>query len=576
MLKRIPNINKKNIIFVILILSFVGRIFFGEFISINAVVDAGVDDYLMLLYSDFNHFIDKNPYSLVKNMSYPFFLYIVSKLGIRYSIVLSIYWCITSIFVFVALSKITKNIFIRLFSFFYVLYMPIGYNVSVGMRVYRNSIIVPSILITLSLMIIVFINSKNNIFNKKSIFTCLLLGLFFTFTYYIKEDGIWLYCCLLFFIFFTAVYYLMKYKYLFFNIKKIFFLFLPIIIFYLLTFCYKKINKHYFGVFCINTRTEGEFGRFINNIYKIASDNRTITCWAPYDAIEKAFITSETLKKENKLLDSIKHTESYNLKGNIIKNPIPGDFLSWVLRYELVKNNMWINENYIDNFFKKVNNELDIAFKNNILKKDKRIQIISSAGGYTIEEIKKLFPIVIDSFKSIIYLKGYKHQILQNRMMMSGNDISVYNEAIKLFKEKLNMDELLNEDFDKNNQQVMKTLKNFYLLYSIINVILFINFVIINILYIIKFFKNKINMIKYCNDNYLIMTTNIILFLISLFYIFCISWFIYFLCDMEKYNFNYIIFYNLGAHCMFFYIYMFSLILLYDLIKRGRNERFKI
>ena len=97
-LKRIKFKNK-YLIFALLIFCCVLRIIFGEFISVSAVVDAGVDDYLMLLYSDFSHFIEKNPYSLVKNMSYPVFLFLVDKIGIRYSIFLSLYWCLSAFFV---------------------------------------------------------------------------------------------------------------------------------------------------------------------------------------------------------------------------------------------------------------------------------------------------------------------------------------------------------------------------------------------------------------------------------------------------------------------------------------------
>ena len=559
------NFKKEYFVYIFFIFCCILRIIFGEFISVSAVVDAGVDDYLMLLYSDFSHFINKNPYSLVKNMSYPVFLFLVDKIGIRYSIFISLYWCLTALFVFFAISKITKNNFIRVLSYIYVLFMPIGYNVSVGMRVYRNSIIVPSVLITISIAALLFMDIKNKILDKKFIFKLVLLGIFFTFTYYIKEDGLWIYCCLIFFILFSIVYYLFCTK----NIKrdiKILFILVPIILFYLLTFCYKRVNKHYFGVYEINTRTEGELGKFVNNIYKIDSNDKSIICWAPYDSIEKAYNASETFKSNKNLFESIVSTESYDLKGDIKENPIRGDFLSWVLRFELVKNSMWTSEVEVSELFKKINNELDLAFKNGTLKRSKKLQIISSSGGYSIDEIKKLFPIISDSFKSVIFFDGFRHQILNKRMMMSLNDKSVYDEALDLFSKKLNMNEIKNENFDNSNEKVMKVLKFLYIIYGILNTILFINFIFVTIFNIYVFIKNKFKLNE--NKNLILTISNIIFFVIILVYTFAISWFIYFLCDIEKYNFNYIIFYNLASHSFFTFIYLFSLIILIDIINK--------
>ena len=156
---------------------------------------------------------------------------------------------------------------------------------------------------------------------------------------------------------------------------------------------------------------------------------------------------------------------------------------------------MWDSEVEINNLFKKINNELDLSFKNGILKKSKRIQIISAAGGYSINEIKKLFPIVIDSFKSVIFLQGYKHQILNKRMMMSLNDKSVYDEALDLFSKKLNMDEIKNENFDNNNEVVMKTLRFLYIVYGILNTILFINFIIMTIYNLYILIKNYLTVL---------------------------------------------------------------------------------
>ena len=135
----------------------------------------------------------------------------------------------------------------------------------------------------------------------------------------------------------------------------------------------------------MNTRTKGELEWFVSNIYKIGSENRTPEIWAPFDAIEKAFEASPTLKQYPKLLKCIE--KSSWVGGNIHKNPISEDFLTWVMRDALVEADMWKSEEQVQQLFKKINEELEQAFKNGTLKTDEKIQLISSMGGRSLKEM---------------------------------------------------------------------------------------------------------------------------------------------------------------------------------------------
>ena len=548
-------------------ISFLIRIFVGELAGVALFPFGMADDLLMLDYASKMHYLSPNVNSLVKTMSFPILLDVVHLSRIPWTIWYSTIWFFAAIVVYILSKKLFKNKYLPLFFYTYVLFFYSAFTVSIGLRVYRNCIIPPFVIITIGLIIILIFNIITEV-NKYNIFTSIILGICFTFTYYIKEDGMWLLCVLLFAIFLTfCILIINKYK-LKNNFKKIVCLLIPILIFVLSTNIYKLINLKFFGVYEVNTRTEGEYGKFINNIYKIESDNRNSYCWAPYDAIEKAFENSKTLSENKHLLDGILTTNSFALEGDIKKNPIPGDFLSWVLRYELERAGLWTNEKNVNNFFKKVNDELKYSFKMKNLKKDDRFQILSSAAGLTKKEIISLFPLLIDNMKTSIFLSNIYEDKLDTRIFTYEAFLPILDYQLSRYAKILNMPKILNENYKNTIKpaNIISDITDF--LYRIINTIMFIVFLSSIVIFIKKIFNKK-----FLKSDLLIILSSVFLFLISVTYAFCISWFINFLCIDNPNNKNlFIIFYNTATAQILVFVYIFSFAYLEQFLFTKKNK----
>ncbi len=542
--------NFENIfIFVFLLI----RIFIGKIVSVALFPFGLADDLLMLDYASKLHWTSPNINSLVKNMSFPVLLDVVHLSKINWTIWYSLIWFFAAIIVYVLVKKLTKNKILSLFFYLYVLFFYSAFTVSIGLRVYRNCIIHPFIIMFFGLLIILIIELISK-FNKKSIWISIILGLVFTFTYYIKEDGIWLLCVLLFSIVFTIFLLIINKNTIRIIVKKSLCLFIPIFIFVFLTNCYKAINLKFFGVYEINTRTEGELGKFVNNVYKIESANRNSFCWAPYDAIEKVFENSKTLSECKGLYDGILHTESFGLNGNIKENPIHGDFLGWVLRYELDRAGLFTSEREVSDLFKKINFEIDYAFKNGKLNKDKKIQLLSSSGGLSFDEILGLFPLVFDNMKSSIFLENINDDKLETRIFTYEYFLSILEHQLNRYAKILNMPEILNENFN-DTVKITNTISNIiFIIYRFLNSILFIILILSIICFVYKFIKRQI-----VGFDLIINFSSLSLFILSVVYAFSISWFINFLCIENPNNRNlYILFYNTATSSILIFSYIFG------------------
>lgn len=536
---------------------------------------ATYDDQLMAKYSMlYNHFYNPDAYSLVKTMVYPMFINLVYVLHIRYTIVISLIWVIDAYFVYHILNKITKNRLISMFFYIYTLFMYPAFDQWTGTRMYRNVLIAPFVLLTICLLLEQILNIKNGRISYKTIINTIIFGLIFTFTYYIKEDGMWLMACLLF----TMV---VNIGILIYRIKTqnervkitkkelikfLMIIIIPLAIFQVVTISYKAINKYYFGVYEIETKSGGSIGEFNNLIYKIKSPNRTSTVWAPYDAIEKAFDVSNTLKKYPELEENILH--SIWCSGDIKSNPIKGDFLTWVLRESLIETGIWESEEQIDNLFDQVNREIKEAFERGELEKDNKIQIVSSAGGRSISEIKSLINYIKQGICCNINLDGYNLKKVGN----SGNtDIETLESYRKKTKEKLAID-ISQEELEKTSERYNKVMKIVLKTYSIVNIICFAIMIFIILLYIVKYFKNIKNIDKYINEEMFQLAVTIVLFGISIVYIMAIMWFAEFIMGAENEK-RLITFYTVAVPSLMVFPYSLSINLIVENIKKVFNNK---
>lgn len=317
-------------------------------------------------------------------------------------------------------------------------------------------------------------------------------------------------------------------------------LFLPLAIHSGCTHIYKSVNEYYYGVYETNTRTKGELGEFVSNIYKIDSESRTPEIWAPFDAIEKAFEASPTLKQYPKLLRCIE--KSSWVGGNIHKNPISGDFLTWVMRDALVEADMWKSEEQVQQLFGKINEELEQAFKNGTLKTDEKIQLISSMGGRSLKEIFQLKEVVIEEYKSLILLKGYEPggTLTQGMIENVSDKASFYtNNDLYPLSQKMSMKR--QQEIDMTNSIITVIFKAYAILYPVMCLLTVLGIIVTVIYQLIIWIRNR----KVESQKVAIWFIVISLIGISLAYTISIGWFSSFL-DKDSWP-TVLKFYSVGA-----------------------------
>jgi hypothetical protein len=409
------------------------RLLMGQALRYYFISGAILDDKLLVSYAYLRkHFQEPGPFSLVKTMSYPLFLYVIHKIHISYAIALSLVWIAAAFCFYRLIQYLFQNRIFSCIAFSFILFHPVAYHAAAGLRIYRNALIAPFVLMTFCQLLLLFFHLIRNdvtirvLLLRASCFSILLL-----FTYFIKEDGIWIAACLLFFMFvclFILLIQIVKgnisYKK---GLTSTLCAILPLLTLFAGTKIYKAVNYKYFQVAEIQTRTEGELGKFVSNAYQIESPEQTYEYTVPASSIKKMYEVSPTFQTHPELLDSVLHASFFY--GDIEKNPIQGDFLTWVLRISLIQTNIWQSEKQVNGLFHQINSEVDTAFENGQLQKSHKIKLLSSAVGRTPEEISTLFPLVGESFRSLLVLKDYKTNI---KGLGSTEDSSSVLDAIEM------------------------------------------------------------------------------------------------------------------------------------------------
>ena len=519
--------DRRNFILLIAAI-FLFRVFIGRSVGVFIIIDSVFDDMLMVNYANFRSYFSNQPeffnHHLLKDMSFPLLLNFVKLSGLQYTDVLAIMYLISALLMIhlfhLATGVNDKKIFLLIYVF--VLFTPEAFGYP-GMRLYRNSAMIPMYFICLEMIALFFIVHWKNfeMSLKRKIFESLILGLVFTFTFYIQEAGVWILACLVAVIFLCTVKIFLDKFFIKSEITvseiglKIIVLILPLVIFSVGTHFYKSVNEKYFGVYVINARTEGELGNFVKNIYKISSNQRTGKIWAPTDAIEKAIEVSPTLQENPKLQNEIFHSHWFG--GDIKENPIRGDFLTWVMM-SAVKNS-GICKNYVEQeqFFKKVNSELETAFENGTLERDKKFQISSSMGGRNLKEIFDLRKLVGKTYFTYIWTANFKGKIDSkilypeaSKNLSDEDKKNRYHEEITKFCNFSN----INFFEDKSDFEKIESIANFFLIiYAVLNTSMFI----LSFVGLIKSFKNQREMF--------LSVITVGIFLLSLVYSFAIAWF---------------------------------------------------
>ena len=347
------------------------------------------------------------------------------------------------------------------------------------------------------------------------------------------------------------------------NIKRIFLflvcLVLPIVNFNIQTAKYLKANEKSFNYSDITLRTGGSFASVANQVYKIASDERTYRFWAPRDAIKKAIDVSPTLQSMPDLIERIDNFPWY------AGTEIPGDFLPWVMLFSLEDTGRYTNAADIEKIYSKIDEEIRQAFENGSLKKDQKFQLTKSAGGRSVQEIFLMFPDIIQLYETVIFLKGYD----SSYKMPSQED----QDYIGSFTEQLNQDltypsnSKLRNDFIFKNEIGKKITEIDFNIYRIWIPVLFFTGILSWLLSLLLGFKKiKPNTL----DQWLSLFSVFVLMGISFAYATGIVWFSEFLVtagNIQTDEIWRIIFYGVGIVPMIYLSILIAMCLTWSILK---------
>ncbi len=528
---------------VVAIVLFVIRILAGRLVGVVFIPIYDDDDALMVCYSYLEeHFVNQSWISykvMVKEMGFPIFLTLLRKTGIVYPDAISFLWLLSAItftMLFTTLTKVRRNeILLTVYSI--VLFNPISFSF-VGFRLYRNSALAPFYFLVLTLMVWLFVIywKKLELTFKKRIIFGVVFGFLFSWTYFMKEDGIWLLMCLIAVIILCLIHKIfLESQPLKEKLCHVLILFLPIAIFFSCLTAYKSVNNHFFGVYETNNRTNGELGQFVKLVYKIKSDDRNGNIWAPSDAIMKAFDASPTLKSNDKLRNAVINPPDWYSGGkDIFEKPIHGDFLGWIMLYALKDSETCDSPASQEIYLRQVNSELAVAFENGTLEKDDKFQIISSMGGLTFSEILQLKKYVAATYSTHIFLTSYypikfpAERIYFVEKENYEEQVIKYEDVIKRACEVTNINL-----FEKNEHAdlVDQFITAIFSIYRVLNGVMFITAFIGIILTIRKIIHTSV---KEYYDETLIAVIAISSLMLSAVYALAISWFSQFLINFDE------------------------------------------
>lgn len=478
------------------------RMYLGINMPIYIFPNAIHDDVLMFNYSDLvTHFTQWNIQSLSKDIAYPIFLFFVKFSHISYRFWLSLLWIIAGILIIYAVyNYLTKDKLVILGLFLFVLFLPVAFDNVCGQRIYRNAIIAPFTIIFLAMLYIFtnkLLDSQINI--KNTVIWGILLGLTFTFNYYIKEDGILTLPILIAIIIAIVLFKLYsetKFSFSKQNLIKFgkitIICIIPLLIFAGSTIAYQEVNGHYFGVSEINTRTSGEIGDFYANLLKIDDSNKNTRIWIPASTFEKAVNASPTLQANPEFVNDWLDTKWGG--GTLRNSTVPGDIVGWSLRLALENAGIYENEKSASDFFSNVNDELDLAFENGQLQKSDKIFITSSAAGKDMDEIMDLTPHFLYGMSATFFYNGLEF----NNINRDDTSMSVSNNFTKNVSQDIN-DNLIS-DSQLNNLPLLGSIPIKLIgldmgIYQVISYVIaflsFAGFIIILINQVKNRFKNR-------------------------------------------------------------------------------------
>ena len=429
------------------------RIFIGYGIPVYLRGQYMADDFLMVRYAEsmlqglwLGEFRGA---TLTKVVGYSAYLAIMSKLGIPYSLGNTVFYCLCVLLFCMALYKLFPNLYVAFFMYVYLLFSPIMLNKDAIQKIYRAGFQSSVTLLLIAAIIGVYGTILRGQHVVRTILWSILASVSLTVFWFTKEDGIWLVPFVVCGLGIAAVV-------LFTGDNKpsvgygvwsgggdgfgrgrnkpsgsagvfgagsgrgrnkpsgsagvfgagsgrgraarskayvitccICFV-LPAVSLVAASFAIRFTNNRHYGEFAVTDRNDTYYSKVMSDLYHIDDGQQPLLIWLSRDGLEKAFEVSPALAETKPYIDGM-YQGSWAVTTD---GEMHGDGIYWALREAVEANGLYEKGGAVVNeYYKKVHEELTAAFKDGRLPKDTKSIYISSGGrGMTKEEILEYFP----------------------------------------------------------------------------------------------------------------------------------------------------------------------------------------
>ena len=425
------------------------RIFIGYGIPVYLRGQYMADDFLMVRYAEsmlqglwLGEFRGA---TLTKVVGYSAYLAIMSKLGIPYSLGNTVFYCLCVLLFCMALYKLFPNLYVAFFMYVYLLFSPIMLNKDAIQKIYRAGFQSSVTLLLIAAIIGVYGTILRGQHVVRTILWSILASVSLTVFWFTKEDGIWLVPFVVCGLGIAAVV-------LFtggnkpsagygvwsgggdgfgrgrnkpsgsagvfgagsgrgrnkpsaeagagfggraarskaYVITCCMCFVLPAVSLLAASFAIRFTNNRHYGEFAVTDRNDTYYSKVMSDLYHIDDGQQPLLIWLSRDGLEKAFEVSPTLAETKPYIDGM-YQGSWAVTTD---GEMHGDGIYWALREAVEANGLYEKGGAVVNeYYKKVHEELTAAFKDGRLPKDTKSIYISSGGrGMTKEEILEYFP----------------------------------------------------------------------------------------------------------------------------------------------------------------------------------------
>lgn len=380
MKEKLKKLDKNKVIIISLIVLTIIRVLIGMQLPVGIFEEQMHDDALMHNYAfnlrSFHWLGSYNQLTLVKGITFPVFMALCNFLYIPYSMGLTLLYIFAVFCIIKALKPKFSNKTLVIM-YILLLFTPSMFDQFISQRVYRNAILPSATLLVYAGFIGMFFRKDKPI--KDNLFFILLSIFSLIFFWHIKEDSIWILPFTIVISILSVIYWIINDRKKIFT--KILIILLPFISLFSFNRIYSYINYNVYGINVVSDKSNGNFSRMIKDMLLIEDKKNTDkNIWISSYMIDEIYEISPTFKELKPTMDEFDGW----LEDN---GEVRGDLVIWRIRTVMSMNNLYENAKKADDFSKKVADEIEDAFKNGKLKKDKRMHITSQMRGIDLDDI---------------------------------------------------------------------------------------------------------------------------------------------------------------------------------------------